>query len=127
MSCLKKVLLSAGSFDPNLNNLYYGGVSMLIGLAMMIYNRQDLEWGLNWGLLCLAISGLFGHLQQLTFVLAVRNESPATVNMIECLAVVWSLLTDVFFFGVPVSFLQLLGILLVAISCIMISRLNMKK
>lgn len=100
---------------------------MLIGLGMMIYNKINLEWTLGWGLFCLIVSGLFGHLQQLTFVLAVRNENPATVNMIECLAVVWSLLADVFFFKVPISFFQIFGTVLVGFSCIMISNLNMKK
>ena len=100
---------------------------MLVGLAGMIYKRDWVEISFSWPFFFVCLSGFMGHLQQLALVLAVRNESPSTVNIIESLAVVWSLLGDLFILGVGISFEQCCGIALVGFSCIWISKLNAKK
>lgn len=110
-----------------MNNLFYGAVSLLIGILGMIVTGNSLRFTVDASLAHLIVSGLIGHLQQLILVLAVRNESPVIVNMIECLAVVWSVVGDMFIFGKPLTLTNAVGIVLVAGSCLMISKLNLKR
>lgn len=110
-----------------MNNLFYGSISLLIGIVGMIVTGNTLLISINVSFLHLIVSGLIGHLQQLILVLAVRNESPVIVNMIECLAVVWSVIGDLFIFGKPITLTNAIGIVLVAGSCLMISKLNLKR
>jgi drug/metabolite transporter (DMT)-like permease len=99
----------------------------MIGVGGLVFTGNTLDISIGKSLFWLVVSGFLGHAQQLVLVLAVRNESPATVNMIECLAVIWSILGDVFLLDRTLGVLDLLGTALVGLSCVMISKLNMRK
>lgn len=99
----------------------------MIGVGGLVLTGNQMNFTLTQRLLFVVVSGFIGHLQQLVLVLAVRNENPAIVNMIECLAVVWAILGDVYYLDRHLGVWDVIGTFLVGFSCVMISKLNMKR
>ena len=99
----------AGNLDVNLCNLYFSLGTLLYAVFQAMFVGEQLIFWPNQELGLLVLSGLFGWMLQVFFVMALRFETPSNVQLFSSVNVLVSLLGDYFVFGQPISGMTVFG------------------
>ena len=95
--------------DANLCNLYFSLGTLFYAVLQIVFTGEYLAFWFDKDLGFSILSGFFGWMLQVFFVMALKFESPSNVQLFGSFNVFLSLLGDYFVFGQPITGVTIAG------------------